>query len=82
MRQIYGRLEKCVLSAGKTIFSIKFLVFGGANFIFMGARIFLKNCRETMLAAQLPHNYPHRGGNFERGKNTLSCAGEAIREAF
>ena len=50
--QFYGRLEKCVLSAGKTM-SIKFLVLGGgvsfgffwggsADFIFMGARIFLK----------------------------------------
>ena len=51
MRQFYGRLEKCVLSAGKTM-SINFSfflggvfgVFGGgsADFIFMGARIFLK----------------------------------------
>ena len=50
MRQFYGRPEKCVLSAGKTM-SIKFLVLGGgdlgffgggsASFIFMGARIFL-----------------------------------------
>ena len=28
MRQFYGRLEKCVLSAGKTM-SIKLLVLGG-----------------------------------------------------
>ena len=47
----YGRLEKCVRSAGKTM-SIKFLVLGGggiwvflggggsADFIFMGARGF------------------------------------------
>ena len=53
MRQFYGRLEKCVLSAGKTM-SIKFLVLGGgvfwvlggggsADFIFMSARIFLIN---------------------------------------
>ena len=48
MRQFYGHLEKCVLSAGKTM-SVKFpfLVFfflgggGSADFIFMGARIFL-----------------------------------------
>ena len=52
LRQFYGRLEKCVLSAGKTM-PIKFLVLGGggyfgffgvgggsADFIFMGARIF------------------------------------------
>ena len=50
MRQFYGRLEKCVLTAGKPM-SIKFLVLGGgryfgfgggggADFIFMGARIF------------------------------------------
>ena len=26
-----------------------------------------KNCRETIFAARLPRNYPHRGGNFERG---------------
>ena len=48
MRQFYGHLEKCVLSAGKTM-SVKFAFFGGgfgggggsADFIFMGARIFL-----------------------------------------
>ena len=27
-----------------------------------------KNCRETIFAAQLLRNYPHRGGYFERGK--------------
>ena len=48
MRQFYGHLEKCVLSAGKTM-SVKFPFFGGvlrggsADFIFMGARIFLKS---------------------------------------
>ena len=51
MRQFYGRLEKCVLSAGKThVHKIPrfrggvFWVWGGgsADFIFMGARIFLK----------------------------------------
>ena len=41
-----------------------------------------KNCRETVFAAQLPRNYPHRGGNFETGKKVLSCGGEAIWEAF
>ena len=41
-----------------------------------------KNCRETIFAAQLPHNYPHHGGNFERGENVLYCGGEAIWEAF
>ena len=41
-----------------------------------------KNCRETIFAAQLPRNYPHHGGNFERGKNVLYCGGEAIWEAF
>ena len=49
MRQFYGHLEKCVLSAVKTV-SVKFLLFrggfggggGSADFIFMGARIFLK----------------------------------------
>ena len=56
MRQFYGRPEKCVLSAGKTM-SIKFRVLGGgilgffgggggsADFIFMGARIFLTDVR-------------------------------------
>ena len=55
MRQFYGRLEKCVLSAGKThahkIPRFRgggggILGFGGggsADFIFMGARIFLNN---------------------------------------
>ena len=53
LRQFYGRLEKCVRSAGKAM-SIKFLVLGGggyldfgggggsADFISMGARIFLR----------------------------------------
>ena len=50
LRQFYGHLEKCVLSAGKSM-SIKFLVLGGggilglgggsADSIFMGAGIFL-----------------------------------------
>ena len=51
MRQFYGRLEKCVLSAGKThvhkiprfrggVFSV-WGVGGSDDFIFMGARIFL-----------------------------------------
>ena len=55
MRQFYGRLEKCVLSAGKThVHKIPrfrgrgILGFGGgggsADFIFMGARIFLIKC--------------------------------------
>ena len=29
-----------------------------------------KNCRETIFAAQLPRNYPHRRGNFETGKES------------
>ena len=41
-----------------------------------------KNCRERIFAAQLPRNYPHHGGNFERGENVLYCGGEAIWEAF
>ena len=51
MRQFYGRLEKCVLSAGKThVHKIPrfrgggIFGFGGGgsvDFIFMGARIFL-----------------------------------------
>ena len=52
-----GHLEKCVRSAGKTL-SIKFRVLGGggilglggggsADFIFMGARIFLKKALAT-----------------------------------
>ena len=55
LRQFYGRLEKCVLSAGKTnVHKIPRFrggegilgFFGGgagsADFIFVGARIFLK----------------------------------------
>ena len=34
-----------------------------------------KNCRETIFAARLPRNYPHRGGYFERGK-IASLVGE------
>ena len=36
-----------------------------------------KNCRETIFAAQLPRNCPHRGGQFK----SLSCGGEAVCEA-
>ena len=54
MRQFYGRLEKCALSAGKThVHKIPrlggvFWALGGgggrsADFIFMGGRIFLNN---------------------------------------
>ena len=39
-------------------------------------------CREARIAAQLPRNCPHRGGNFERGKTTHSCGGEVIWGAF
>ena len=53
MRQFYGRLEKCVLSAGQShVHKIPrfrgggyfgfFFGGGSADFIFMGARIFLK----------------------------------------
>ena len=31
-----------------------------------------KNCRETIFAAQLPRNYPHHEGNFEREKMSSS----------
>ena len=41
-----------------------------------------KICRETIFAAQLPRNYPHHRGKFERGKNVLYWGGEAIWEAF
>ena len=34
-----------------------------------------KNCCETIFAAQLPRNYPHRGGNFEEEKKP-SLVGE------
>ena len=35
-----------------------------------------------IFAAQLPRNYPHHRGNFEREKNVLYCGGEVILEAF
>ena len=41
-----------------------------------------KNCPGTIFASQLPRNYPHRRGNFERGKNALSCGGETVWEAL
>ena len=41
-----------------------------------------KKCRKTIFATQLPRSDPHRGGNFEREKKTLTCGGEAIWEAF
>ena len=41
-----------------------------------------KNCPVTIFVSQLPRNYPHRRGNFERGKNALSCGEETVWEAF
>ena len=62
MRQFYGRLEKCVLSAGKTDVH-KILRFrgggyfgfwgGSADFIFMGARIFLMHANQTRGVSQI-----------------------------
>ena len=54
LRQFHARLEKCVLSAGETHahkiprlrgggYFVFFLGGGSADFIFMGARIFLNN---------------------------------------
>ena len=41
-----------------------------------------KNCRETIFAAQLPRNYPHRGGNFEKKKKSpLLLSGPVLRDA-
>ena len=34
-----------------------------------------KNCPETIFVSQLPRNYPHSRGNFERGKNALTVWG-------
>ena len=52
---ILWTLGKCVLSAGKPIFSIKFLVLGGgsAGFIFMGARIFRNKTQEDVNGEKL-----------------------------
>ena len=57
---------KCVLSAGKTI-SVKFLLLGGgpgggggsADFIFMGARIFLRKCKDfrSKVGGKLGHEF-------------------------
>ena len=57
MRQFYGHLEKCVLSAGKTM-SVKLPFFGGgglgsADFIFMGARIFLKSRSKFLISIEI-----------------------------
>ena len=41
-----------------------------------------KNCRETIFVSQLSRSCPHRGGNFERGRNALSCGPETVLEAF
>ena len=41
-----------------------------------------ENCRETIFVSQLSRSYPRRGGNFERGKNALSCGRETVLEAF
>ena len=41
-----------------------------------------KDCRETIFVSQLPRNYAHRGGSFERGKKALSYGWETVWEAF
>ena len=41
-----------------------------------------KDCRETIFVIRLSRTYPHRRGNFERGKIALSCGREAVWEAF
>ena len=43
-----------------------------------------ENCGETIFGSHLFHNCPHHGGNFERGKNALSCGRETVTnwEAF
>ena len=58
--------KKCVLSAGKTM-SVKFLLLGGgglggggADFIFMGARIFLTfGCREERINQNFSYSYSY-----------------------
>ena len=69
MRQFYGRLEKCVLSAGKTHVhkiprfrrgGVCWVFFGGgsADIIFMGARIFLNFIRAACLQnGTAPENF-------------------------
>ena len=37
-----------------------------------------KKCRETMFAAQLPRNYPHREGNFQRRQKSPLLQGRGI----
>ena len=43
---------------------------------------FSGNCPGAIFVSQLPRNYPHRRGNFERGKSALSCGGETVWEEF
>ena len=38
--------------------------------------------RQFLSLESLSRSYPHRGGNFERGKNALSCGRETFLEAF
>ena len=37
-----------------------------------------KSCRETISVSQLSRNCPHRGSNFERGKEAPSCGRETV----
>ena len=37
-----------------------------------------KDCRKTSFLSQLSRNYPHRGGNLERGKNPLLWARDSL----
>ena len=90
--QFYGHLEKCVRSAGKTM-SIKFLVLGGgyfgfffggrgsADFIFMGARIFLKP-GDILSQLRVPNcaTTNTRAVDSQEGKAFVSTSGLIIYE--
>ena len=41
-----------------------------------------KSCREKMFVSRLPRDYPHRGGNFERGKMPSLVGGRQFGRHF
>ena len=90
MRQFYGRLEKCALSAGKTHVH-KIPRFGGggyfgsgggsADFIFMGARIFLNMPQDSNCDVQ--HDFCGGGACIVRFQYLamLHCHNVAARQS-
>ena len=83
MRQFYGRLEKCVVSAGKPV-SIKFLVLGGGGwqcrFYFYGRGDFSDKTR--LLKHDFPvHNVQTPDGLSDKKEKLLFFSGPTTQDS-